>query len=787
MKTYLKFSFLASAAIACIFPLSQAVSQTVEPNLDDLFRGKAQFQTITQSVKVSFVFTTPGVSTFGTKVSAIQLSEAERVKFGGYKFMAFVRGIYANPYFEGKKPGETWSEKYNIFAMGSNDGITFKQVGEALFHELRVDHTFYDPHIAVDESVNPRKFIITMECAEWMKYGASVCVSESTSPWLRTSWSRPNLVVSMNYRDGMKSASTGVTLVDKGNYFVKWTLLDDGMKDAGADPFNANPDEGFESASSWATVTTNLKTYLGKSGSAGVRVLGAEKNVYCNNAWDCNNRDIQDWKKIGDHYYAIYNGANYYRCVRPKADSSQGKLSKWSLAIRRSTQALGLYTESSGIIMTSERTDICGISYPFVAVLDGVTYMYYDHYPLSGAKVNSTETKRSKLVWKATQGARHERLSAAPNFRGRVVTFLQSFVGKHYQAYLNRTASAGDIETWVQASIKEVDFGISLARGFFYSTEFQNRLGTMSRSAAISQLYRAVMFREPDAEGLNNFVSSTLTYAEIFEYMLTSAEFKARNVYRQVLARELDPEGFNNVIAYLNSGGSLETLRGFMFDSPEGQDVFAETFSEIMFRSAQASEVSWGRGVIAGGNSIAKARQLLIALPEAQARLEQIIVNSIPAFSYQGKMPSLLQLYTPAGDLATFHKSVLDTELKRTMIGAVNNLDIDSKKQQYVWGWTCLPKHQGPIKVQALINGTVVASGLTQLAVFNTETGILNACEGGKFVNHRFKLDLPLAQLVKFPDAVPVTVRVIHPFSGGLMTLTSPNKLITKPLPAGSR
>jgi hypothetical protein len=41
-------------------------------------------------------------------------------------------------------------------------------------------------------------------------------------------------------------------------------------------------------------------------------------------------RDKQDWKKEGSFFYALYNGANYYRCN-----------GTWGISVSRSSSAVG--------------------------------------------------------------------------------------------------------------------------------------------------------------------------------------------------------------------------------------------------------------------------------------------------------------------------------------------------------------------------------------------------------------------------------------------------------------
>jgi hypothetical protein len=115
-------------------------------------------------------------------------------------------------------------------------------------------------------------------------------------------------------------------------------------------------------------------------------MMPAEPQPWCTSAWDCNNRDKQDWKKEGDYYYALYNGANYYRC-----DGT------WGLSVARSLKASGNeYTDrlpiSLGII--ADRTDTCGVSYIMLNVIKDLPYLYYAFVQTSGAN----ELRRSRIV-----------------------------------------------------------------------------------------------------------------------------------------------------------------------------------------------------------------------------------------------------------------------------------------------------------------------------------------------------------------------------------------------------
>jgi len=114
--------------------------------------------------------------------------------------------------------------------------------------------------------------------------------------------------------------------------------------------------------------------------------MSAEPEPWCTSTWDCKNRDVQDWKREGSFYYAVYNGANYYRC-----DGS------WGVSVARSVTAVGSeYLDrldlSRGI--PAIRDDTCGISYPVVKVIDGELFVYYAYYGIETPNL----TMRARLV-----------------------------------------------------------------------------------------------------------------------------------------------------------------------------------------------------------------------------------------------------------------------------------------------------------------------------------------------------------------------------------------------------
>ncbi len=141
-------------------------------------------------------------------------------------------------------------------------------------------------------------------------YGtASVCISYSTTPTVRESWFYPRPVVDGLASPKAASASTGATLVDGTSRYISWTQVYDG-----SDPYNYSDPSAHTFSQSVQVPSFYEKYYFGTVESKGVKtMLSAEPQPYCTSSWDCNNRDKQDWKREGNYFYDLYNGANYYR------------------------------------------------------------------------------------------------------------------------------------------------------------------------------------------------------------------------------------------------------------------------------------------------------------------------------------------------------------------------------------------------------------------------------------------------------------------------------------------
>jgi hypothetical protein len=210
---------------------------------------------------------------------------------------------------------------------------------------------------------------------------------QSTTPGWTETWSTPFILVDgcggnaagICQTAAAESASTGTTLIDGASRYVAWTQVYDGV---GANDPQAHT---YSQAAAVASFTGYFGTVM-QGTSAITTMLSAEPQPWCTSTWDCNNRDKQDWKREGSYYYAIYNGANYYRCN-----------GAWGVSVARSPTPVGAeYTDrlplARGIV--AERQDTCGISYPVVNVVGGELFVYYAYYPTTGGN----RTMRARLV-----------------------------------------------------------------------------------------------------------------------------------------------------------------------------------------------------------------------------------------------------------------------------------------------------------------------------------------------------------------------------------------------------
>ncbi|MEZ4297542.1 MAG: DUF4214 domain-containing protein [Polyangiaceae bacterium] len=250
------------------------------PLLRDVMSGAAKIKPLASSEVVTLSFTAGTVSNVWDQKLAFVLEPVSNRNY------AFTRGYLPDGTF-------------NIFLMRETTagGATLSQVGGAVFDKAASDN-FYDPQIAVDNSVCPPRYVMTMEC------GGSLCLSYSATPTAHETWTKPKLAMSgcaPGSCGAYRSASTGMALIDHKTPYISWTEVNDSTTWFLNGQGQLTPDDGNELTSTRATAFNNLYSFSSTTvgQSAAPTILPATANVACSNGWDCNNRDAQDWKREG--------------------------------------------------------------------------------------------------------------------------------------------------------------------------------------------------------------------------------------------------------------------------------------------------------------------------------------------------------------------------------------------------------------------------------------------------------------------------------------------------------
>jgi hypothetical protein len=111
---------------------------------------------------------------------------------------------------------------FSVAMLASSDGLDLTEVG--ILWQPQTGHTFYDPHVSIDNSVCPPRYVMSTECVGASGW-ASLCLSSSSSPHLPETWHYPAIFVNAVTSPARESASTGVSLTDGSQRYVAWTQV----------------------------------------------------------------------------------------------------------------------------------------------------------------------------------------------------------------------------------------------------------------------------------------------------------------------------------------------------------------------------------------------------------------------------------------------------------------------------------------------------------------------------------------------------------------------------------
>ncbi len=328
------------------------------------------------------------------------------------KYYSFVRGVRTDPY-------------WNLFLMESDDGVKFRPASpapatdwsampEALecisqggakcpsFPVDTVGHAF-DAHVAVDHTTCPPTYVMTYECVTpWG--GTSSCASRSQTPNVLGTWSPPQVIVEGFMQNRLygdypevpkRSASTPVPLIVMTGRvverFVAWAEVQEGLSPEPEDT-ERTTSSAYRLPEGNAFTAYTFRLDRPPRDPDFVELLSATPGL-CRDIpkhpWDCNMRNIADWKREGDNYVLLYQGDENYFPTKFRSGAAFG-------IAPTAAGALGTYTiRDDPTLRPGPQSGIEWLSYPTFQAVNGQLYMYY-HVRYSNA--SQAQQMRSKLV-----------------------------------------------------------------------------------------------------------------------------------------------------------------------------------------------------------------------------------------------------------------------------------------------------------------------------------------------------------------------------------------------------
>lgn len=191
---------------------------------------------------------------------------------------------------------------------------------------------------------------------------------------------------------------------------------------------------------------------------------------------------------------------------------------------------------------------------------------------------------RRAIAGGVSVAAAAQAFAASPEFEDRYGSLdNEAFVALLYRNVLERDADADGLGVWSAAlDSGDLDRGEVLL-GFANSVEFVGSTGTFrpGERADLFRLYEATFLREPDEEGFRFWASRGLTFAQVADAFVTSPEFVQR--YGQLSDREFVELVYANV---LGRGGDADGVEFWT----ERIQTGAATRAEMMIGFSESPE-----------------------------------------------------------------------------------------------------------------------------------------------------------------------------------------------------
>ncbi|MCQ2515382.1 MAG: DUF4214 domain-containing protein [Saccharofermentans sp.] len=110
------------------------------------------------------------------------------------------------------------------------------------------------------------------------------------------------------------------------------------------------------------------------------------------------------------------------------------------------------------------------------------------------------------------------------------VNSIEAFTANLYTSFLGRVGSVEESQYWINKLRSGSITGVQAVAGFYNSSEYQNRLKTISNEDYIRSLYQGVLIREADSVGIEFWtgkINGGMSKVDILGGFLDSAEFGA--------------------------------------------------------------------------------------------------------------------------------------------------------------------------------------------------------------------------------------------------------------------
>lgn len=279
-------------------------------------------------------------------------------------------------------------------------------------------------------------------------------------------------------------------------------------------------------------------------------------------------------------------------------------------AVTQGEQHLRVYDAASGTLETKVRSAYRGTirapaNAPTIAAVNGETWIIQ---PVHGTRDGKDELvvtawRTGKPLGAApwpTFKANQARTGAAPLpavDRART----QAFVKELYRDFLNREATAGEVSTWTASFERRQVTRYEMATSLSRSDEWI--------ASVVTEFYRDTLYREPDPVGLAHWIrlaKEGMPVARIAAHFYASPEYYqrigqsndetwVRDLYRKLLLREPDANGLQHWVRALRAGMPRDQLTFAFYQSPETLNVRIDTlYRDLLGRPAERGGlVSW--------------------------------------------------------------------------------------------------------------------------------------------------------------------------------------------------